>query len=93
MVRDRAEILFLASFLTIMNFKGIFQLCSCFMTLVSKSLLFQWAMDCSYFGLSFNPKIQIPMMILFTVIMNMERSIVIDFITDGIKRIFGIKGR
>jgi hypothetical protein len=32
-------------------------------------------------------------MILFTVIMNLERSIVIDFVRDGVKRFLGIKER
>jgi hypothetical protein len=31
------------------------------------------------------------MMILFTVIMNMEREIVIDFLKNGVKGLLGIK--
>jgi hypothetical protein len=33
------------------------------------------------------------MLILFTVIMNMEREVVVDFIKDGLKGFLGIKKR
>jgi len=56
MVRSETVISYAVSLLTIMLFRGIFLLCSYYITLISKLLLFQWAMDFSFFGLYSTPK-------------------------------------